>query len=141
MAVHESFDSVVAYVVEARLAGQGASARPMLARVTAGVHCNAVVNPSGVEAQVQGSVLMALATTLPGHEITLKDGEVVQGNFDRFVLPRITDMPQVSVHVVPSTDPPTGMGEPALPPLAPAYANALSRLTGRRIRALPFPSA
>ncbi len=141
VAVHESFDSVVAYVVEARLAGQGASARPMLARVTAGVHCNAVVNPSGVEAQVQGSVLMALATTLPGHEITLKDGEVVQGNFDRFVLPRITDMPQVSVHVVPSTDPPTGMGEPALPPLAPAYANALSRLTGRRIRALPFPSA
>ena len=141
VAVHESFESVVAYVVEARIAGQGADARPVLARVTAGVHCNAVVNPSGVEAQVQGSVLMALATTMPGHEITLKDGVVEQGNFDRYALPRITDMPRVSVYVVPSTDPPTGMGEPALPPLAPAFANALSRLTGRRLRELPFRMA
>jgi isoquinoline 1-oxidoreductase beta subunit len=107
-------------------------------RVTAGVHCNLCVNPKTVEAQVQGSVVMALGTTLPGHRITFKDGQVEQGNFDRYTLPRITQTPAIAVHIVPSADPPKGMGEPALPPLAPAYANAIARLTGRRLRELPF---
>ncbi|MCZ8175885.1 MAG: molybdopterin-dependent oxidoreductase [Burkholderiaceae bacterium] len=138
VAVHESFGSVVAYVVEAALRGRGAERRPVLTRVTAGVHCNFCVNPRSVAAQVEGSVLMALATTLPGHAITLKDGRVEQTNFDRFTLPRLAQMPRVDVHVVPSAEPPTGMGEPALPPLAPAFANAVARLTGRRQRELPF---
>jgi isoquinoline 1-oxidoreductase beta subunit len=141
VAVHESFESVVAYVVEARVSGRGKDARPQLVRVTAGVHCNFCVNPKTVEAQVQGSATMALATTLPGHAITLKDGVVQQGNFHEFTPARIVDAPVVEVHVVPSNDPPKGMGEPALPPLAPAYANAVARLTGQRQRQLPFRMA
>lgn len=141
VAVHESFESVVAYVVEARVSGRGKDARPQLVRVTAGVHCNFCINPKTVEAQVQGSAMMALATTLPGHAVTLKDGVVQEGNFHQFTPARITDAPVVEVHVVPSTDPPKGMGEPALPPLAPAYANAIARLTGKRLRELPFRMA
>lgn len=138
VAVHESFESVVAFVVEARIEGSGSSRRPLLTRVTAGVHCNLCVNPRTVEAQIEGSVLMALATTMPGHAITLKDGEVEQGNFHQFVMPRIADAPLVETHIVPSSDPPKGIGEPGLPPLAPAFANAIARLTGQRLRELPF---
>ena len=134
VAVHESFESVVAYVVEAS-AKKGS---PVLHRVTAGVHCNLVVNPRTVEAQVQGAALMGLSMCLPGAAITLKDGEVQQSNFGDFAVPRITDMPEVAVHTVPSADPPTGMGEPGLPPLAPAFANAIAKLTGKPVRQLPF---
>jgi isoquinoline 1-oxidoreductase beta subunit len=141
VAVHESFESVVAYVVEARVAGKGKDRQPELLRVTAGVHCNLCINPKSVEAQVQGSVVMALGTTLPGHRITLKDGQVEQGNFDRYTLPRIGQTPAIAVHIVPSDAPPKGMGEPALPPLAPAFANAVARLTGQRLRELPFQLA
>lgn len=132
--MHESFNSVVVYVVEASVTG----GRPVLHRVTAGVHCNLAVNPRTIEAQVQGSALMGLATCLPGHAITLKDGVVEQGNFGDFLLPRITDMPAIAVHIVPSADAPTGMGEPGLPPLAPAFANAVAQLTGKPQRQLPF---
>jgi isoquinoline 1-oxidoreductase subunit beta len=108
VAVHESFDSVVAYVVEA---------------------------------QVQGAAVMGLSMCLPGAAITLKDGVVEQSNFGDFVVPRITDMPEIAVHIVPSTEPPTGMGEPGLPPLAPAFANAIAQLTGKPLRELPFMMA
>ncbi|MEK8053482.1 molybdopterin cofactor-binding domain-containing protein [Ideonella sp. DXS22W] len=137
VAVHESFETVVAYVVEASLK----DGKPVLHSVTAGVHCNLVVNPRTVETQVQGAALMGLAMCLPGHAVTLKDGVVDQHNFHEFMLPRITEMPQVAVHVVPSADPPTGMGEPGLPPLAPAFANAIAALTGQAPRQLPFPTA
>jgi isoquinoline 1-oxidoreductase beta subunit len=138
VAVHESFESVVAYVVEARL---DANKQPRIVKVTAGVHCNLCVNPQTVEAQVQGSALMALATTMEGHRITLKDGVVEQGNFHQMKPLRLPDAPPVAVFIVPSTDPPKGMGEPGLPPLAPAFANAIARLTGVRHRELPFKSA
>ena len=134
VAMHESFNSVVAYVVEASLV-EGV---PKLHHVTAGVHCNLVVNPLTIEAQVQGAVLMALGTTLPGAAITLKDGVVEQQNFSDYTVARMPDMPQVAVFIVPSSDAPTGMGEPGLPPLAPAFANALFKLTGKRLRKLPF---
>jgi isoquinoline 1-oxidoreductase beta subunit len=137
VAVHESFGSVVAYVVEASVKDKV----PKLERVTAGVHCNFAVNPLAVEAQVQGAALMGLSTCLPGAAITLKDGVVEQGNFGDFAVPRITDMPAIAVHIVPSADAPTGMGEPGLPPLAPAFANAVARLTGQRLRELPFKLA
>jgi len=137
VAVHESFNTVVAYVVEASVK----DGKPLLHRVTAGVHCNLVVNPRTVEAQIQGAALMGLATCLPGAAITLKDGEVQQSNFGDYAVPRITDMPQIAVHVVPSADAPTGMGEPGLPPLAPAFANAIARLTGKTPRELPFKLA
>ena len=134
VAVHESFSSVVAYVVEASVQ----DGRPVLHQVTAGVHCNLVVNPRSVEAQVQGAALMGLSMCLPGGAITLKDGVVQQSNFADFSVPRITDMPEFAVHLVPSAEPPTGMGEPGLPPLAPAFANAIASLTGQPIRQLPF---
>jgi len=137
VAVHESFDSVVAYVVEASMRDD----QPVLNNVTAGVHCNLPVNPRSVEAQVQGAALMGLSMCLPGAAITLKDGEVQQSNFGDFVVPRITDMPPIAVHLVPSAEPPTGMGEPGVPPLAPAFANAIARLTGKPMRELPFKLA
>jgi isoquinoline 1-oxidoreductase beta subunit len=137
VAVHESFDSVVAYVVEASVK----DGQPQLHQVTAGVHCNLVVNPRTVEAQVQGSALMGLGMCLPGAAITFKDGVVEQKNFGDYTVARITDMPAISVHTVPSADPPTGMGEPGLPPLAPAFANAIARITGKPLRELPFKLA
>ena len=137
VAVHESFESVVAYVVEASVK----DGTPKLHSITAGVHCNLVVNPKSVEAQVQGAALMGLGTCLPGAAITLKDGVVEQSNFGDYTVARITDMPQVTVHIVPSADPPKGMGEPGLPPLAPAFANAIAQIMGKTPRELPFKLA
>jgi len=137
VAVHESFNTVVAYVVEASIQ-DGA---PKLHKATAGVHCNLAVNPLTVEAQVQGAALMGLGLTLPGARITLKEGVVEQQNFSDYQVARMLDMPQVEVHIVPSTEAPTGLGEPGLPPLAPAFANALFKLTGKRQRKLPFETA
>ncbi|MEM5454906.1 xanthine dehydrogenase family protein molybdopterin-binding subunit [Paraburkholderia phytofirmans] len=134
VAVHESFDSVVAYVVEASLQ----EGRPVLHRVTGGVHCNLAVNPRSVEAQVQGAAVMGLSMCLPGSAITLKDGVVEQSNFGDFTVARITDTPTFDVHIVPSAEAPTGIGEPGLPPLAPAFANAIASLTGKPQRQLPF---
>ncbi|ETF04066.1 carbon monoxide dehydrogenase [Advenella kashmirensis W13003] len=137
VAVHESFDSVVAYVVEASVA----DGKPVLHRATAAVHCNLAVNPRSVEAQVQGAAVMGVSMCLPGAAITLKDGEVQQSNFGDFSVPRITDIPEIAIHIVPSAEPPTGMGEPGLPPLAPAFANAIASLTGKPVRNLPFKLA
>jgi isoquinoline 1-oxidoreductase subunit beta len=137
VAVHESFESVVAYVVEASVK----AGKPVIHNVTAGVHCNLCVNPRTVEAQVQGSAVMALGTTMAGHAITLKDGVVEQSNFGDFAPARITDAPNIAVHIVPSNDPPKGMGEPGLPPFAPALANAVRRATGKAQRELPLKLA
>jgi isoquinoline 1-oxidoreductase subunit beta len=137
VAVHESFESVVAYVVQASVK----DGKPVLHDITAGVHCNLCVNPRTVEAQVQSSAIMALGTTMAGHAITLKDGAVVQSNFGDFAPVRISDAPNIAVHIVPSNDPPKGMGEPALPPLAPALANAVRRATGKAQRELPLKLA
>ncbi len=137
VALHESFDSVVAYVVDASVTKDV----PKLHRVWAAVHCNQVVNPLTVEAQVQGAALMALGSTLPGAAITFKDGAVEQQNFNDYIVARMSDMPTVKVAIVPSNDPPTGMGEPGFPPLAPAYANAIAKITGKRLRKLPFQLA
>ena len=134
VAVHESFNSVVAYVAEASVS----KGVPTLHALTAGVHCNLAVNPKTIEAQVQGAALMGLGTCLPGAAITLKDGVVEQSNFGDYVVASITDMPRIAVHIVPSADAPTGMGEPGLPPLAPAFANAIAKLTGKTPRGLPL---
>ncbi|SFV15824.1 xanthine dehydrogenase family protein molybdopterin-binding subunit [Pseudoduganella namucuonensis] len=137
VAMHESFSTVVAYVVTASVK----NGAPRLHTVTAAVHCNTAVNPLTIEAQVQGAALMALGTTLPGAAITLKDGVVEQRNFGDYTVARMPDMPAVEVHIVPSVEKPSGMGEPGLPPLAPAYANAIFKLTGKRLRTLPFDLA
>ena len=137
VAVHESFSTVVAYVVQASVK----EGRAVLHQVTAGVHCNLAVNPRTIEAQVQGAAVMGLSMCLPGAAITLKDGVVEQSNFGDYTVARITDVPAFDVHIVPSADAPTGMGEPGLPPLAPAFANAIARLTGKPVRDLPFKLA
>jgi isoquinoline 1-oxidoreductase beta subunit len=137
VAVHESFSTVVAYVVEASVK----DGQPRLHQVTAGVHCNLAVNPRSIEAQVQGAAAMGLSMCLPGQAITLKDGVVEQSNFGDFTVARMTDTPGFAVHIVPSAEPPTGIGEPGLPPLAPAFANAIARLTGKPVRNLPFDLA
>ncbi len=134
VAVHESFGSVVAYVVDVSLV----EGRPKVHAVTAGVHANQIVNPTGAEAQIQGGAVFGLGMTLPGFAITLKDGVVEQSQFTDFPPPRITDAPPVTVHFVPSNDPPTGLGEPGVPPIAPAVANAVAALSGKRLRSLPF---
>ncbi|QYY30890.1 MULTISPECIES: xanthine dehydrogenase family protein molybdopterin-binding subunit [Cupriavidus] len=134
VAVHESFNSVVAYVAEVSLV----KGEPRVHRVTAGVHANRVVNPLSAEAQIQGACVFGLAMTRPGFAIEIENGVVKNSNFPDYPPPRITDAPVVDVFFVPSQDPPTGLGEPGVPPIAPAVANALFVLTGKRQRQLPF---
>ncbi len=134
IAVHESFGSVCAQVAEISL-DQGAV---KVHRVVAAFDCGLVVNPMTVEAQVQGAIAFGLSAALHS-AITLKDGRVQQSNFHDYTVLRIAEMPKVEVHIVPSAmDKPTGVGEPATPPIAPAVANALFALTGKRARALPL---
>lgn len=134
VAVHESFGSVVAYVVDVSIEDD----QPKVHQVTAGVHANQIVNPTAAEAQIQGGAVFGLSMTLPGFAITLKDGVVQQSQFSDFPPIRITQAPPVAVHFVPSTDAPTGLGEPGVPAIAPAVANAVAALTGKRLRKLPF---
>lgn len=134
VAVHESFNSVVAYIVEVSVQ----KGEPRVHRVTAGVHANRVVNPLSAEAQIQGACVFGLAMTRPGFAIDIENGAVKNSNFPDYPPPRITDAPVVDVFFVPSQDPPTGLGEPGVPAIAPAVANALFTLTGKRQRQLPF---
>ena len=137
VAVHESFDSFVAQVVEVSVAADG---RFKVERVVCAVDCGTVVNPDVVRAQVEGGIGFALSAALYG-AITLKDGVVEQSNFHDYQPIRINEMPKIEVHIVASTERPTGIGEPGVPPLAPALANALAAATGKRIRNLPIASS
>ena len=101
------------------------------------VDCGQVVNPSIVEAQMESSIVYGLSATLNG-EITIEKGAVAQSNFHEFEVLRIDKMPQVEVHIVNSKEQPGGVGEPGLPPIAPAVANAVFAATGKRIRKLPI---
>jgi isoquinoline 1-oxidoreductase subunit beta len=105
--------------------------------VWAAVHCGTVVNPEGARTQVESSIAYGLSAFLY-QQIEVKDGQVVQSNFDDYDVLRIENMPKVMVEFVKTDADPTGLGEPGLPPLAPAVANALFRLNGKRIRALPY---
>jgi isoquinoline 1-oxidoreductase beta subunit len=137
IAVHESFGSVCAQVAEVSVEQSAVKVH----RVVAAFDCGLVVNPLTVEAQVQGAVAFGLSAALHS-AITFKDGRVQQSNFHDYTVLRMGDMPKVEVHLVPSTaDKPTGVGEPATPPIAPAVANALFALTGKRARALPLGNA
>jgi isoquinoline 1-oxidoreductase beta subunit len=109
-------------------------------RVIAAVDCGRVINPQGAIAQVEGAILDGLSTTLMG-EITLRDGVVEQSNFNNYRLLRIGQAPKVEVHFIDSNNEPRGLGEPPLPPLAPAVCNAIFAATGQRIRRLPLNSA
>jgi len=137
IAVHESFNSVVAQVAEVTV-GKDGTVR--VDRVVCGVDCGTAINPDNIRAQVEGGVGFALSAVFSG-EITLKDGKVEQGNFDGYPLLRIADMPVVEVHILPSAKAPTGIGEPGVPPVAPAVANAIAAATGKRLHRLPIRPA
>ena len=135
--MHESFGTVVAQVAEVTV-GKDGSFR--VDRVVCAVHCGIAVNPDVVRAQMEGGIGFGLSAALYG-AITLKDGAVEQSNFHDYPVLRINEMPKIDVHIVPSTDKPTGVGEPGVPVIAPAVANALAAATGQRLRKLPLKLA
>jgi isoquinoline 1-oxidoreductase beta subunit len=109
-------------------------------RVVCAIDCGLAVNPDIVAAQMEGGVGYGLGAAMR-NAITLKDGEVEQANFDAYEPLRLSDMPAVETHIVASAEPPTGVGEPGVPPAAPAVANAWFAATGTRWRKLPFSAA
>jgi isoquinoline 1-oxidoreductase beta subunit len=137
IACHESFETAVACAVEVSIDNK----RPRIHRATVAVNCGLAVNPLSVESQFQGGLGFGVTQLMAQGAITLKDGHVVQRNFDGYTPAYIADAPMtVEVHIVPSTEPPTGCGEPPVPVISPAVVNALSRLTGKRYRTLPLVS-
>jgi isoquinoline 1-oxidoreductase beta subunit len=134
IAVHKSFRSFVAQVAEV---SRGKDGLPKVHRVVCAVDCGIAINPDVIRAQMESGIGFGLSAALYG-SIDLEAGRVVQSNFDDYRVLRIDDMPAVEVHIVPSTEKPTGVGEPGVPPIAPAVANAWARLTGERVRRLPF---
>ncbi len=133
LAVHESFGSIVAYVAEVAVDG----GRIRVERVVGAVDCGVCVNPLGVGAQIESAVAFGLGAALHG-ELTIREGQVVQSNFHDYRILRLHEMPRVEVHVVESREKSGGAGEPGTPPIAPAVANAVFALTGKRLRELPF---
>ncbi len=137
IAVHESFNSFVAQVAEVTVRKDNSFT---VDRVVCAVDCGIAVNPDIVRAQMEGGIGYGLAAALHG-AITLKDGAVEQSNFHDYPVLRINEMPRVEVHIVPSSEKPTGVGEPATPVIAPAVANAIAAATGTRLRNLPLKLA
>jgi len=133
IATHFSFDSYVAQVVEASME-KGVI---RVHRVVCAVDCGLVINPDTVRAQMEGGIIFGLTAALKT-EITLKDGRVEQGNFHDYQMVRMPESPEIEVHIVPSGENPTGVGEPGVPPVAPALANAIFAATGKRARRLPI---
>ena len=133
VALHESFGSIVAQVVEVSLV----AGMPRVHRVVCAIDCGTVVNPGIVAQQVESSVVFGLTAALYGR-IDIVQGQVQQTNFPSYPLLGLAQSPVVQTHILPSMRAPTGVGEPALPPLAPAVANAWFTLTGVRQRSLPW---
>ncbi|MES9833345.1 MAG: xanthine dehydrogenase family protein molybdopterin-binding subunit [Candidatus Thiodiazotropha sp. DIVDIV] len=133
IAVHESFNSYVAQVAEVSVRRDVIS----VDRVVIAVDCGVAINPDVIEAQMQGGMGFGLSAALFS-ELTFKDGSVEQSNFNDYRILRIDQMPEVEVYIVPSAEPPTGVGEPATPVIAPAVANAVYAATGQRLRQLPL---
>jgi isoquinoline 1-oxidoreductase beta subunit len=136
IAVHESFHTFVAQAVE--LAQQGDAFR--IERVVCAVDCGVAVNPNIIAMQMESGIGYGLSAALAG-AITLKDGVVEQSNFHDYPVLRFNEMPRIEVHIVPSAEKPTGVGEPATPVIAPALANALYAATGKALRSLPLGAA
>ena len=135
IAIHECFETAVACAVDVSVENK----RPKIHRATVAVNCGLAVNPLTIESQFQGGLGFGLTQLMAGGAITFKDGRVQQRNFDGYTPPYIMDAPvAVDVHIVPSTEAPTGCGEPPVPVISPAVVNALARLTGKRYRQLPL---
>ena len=135
IACHESFGTGVACAVDVSIENK----RPRIHRATVAVDCGLAVNPLTVESQFQAGLAFGLSQLMAKGAITLRDGMVEQRNFDSYVPPYMPDAPvAVDVHIVPSTEAPSGCGEPPVPVISPAVVNALTKLTGKRYRSLPL---
>src|SRR5437870_991367 len=137
IATHFSFDSYVAQVVEASV---GKNGDVKVHRVVCAVDCGRTVNPDIVKAQMEGGIIFGLTAALKT-EITLENGRVQQTNFHDYQMLRMFESPTIEIHIVPSEANPTGVGEPSVPPVAPALTNAIFAATGKRLRRLPIRSA
>lgn len=137
VAVHESFGTTVGMIAEIRMTS---ATEFKVERVVAAVDCGVAINPDQVRAQIEGAVGFGLGSVLR-EKLTLEGGKVVETNYDQYRPLRIDEMPKVEVHIVPSNAQPTGIGEPGVPLIGPAVANAYAAATGKRIRALPFETA
>lgn len=134
VAVHHSFSSYVAEVADVTVNADGTF---HVDRVVCAVDCGTVINPDIVRAQMEGGIGYGLSAIL-GEALTIKDGAPVQSNFFDYNVLRMAQMPKVEVYIVPSTEPPTGVGEPGVPPIGPAVANALLAATGKTYAKLPL---
>jgi isoquinoline 1-oxidoreductase subunit beta len=133
VAVHRSFNTYVAEVIEVSLKDGAVKVE----KIICAVDCGVAVNPDVIRAQMEGGIGFGLGAVMR-NEITLTKGAVDQANFPDYEPLRITDMPVVEVHIVPSAEPPTGVGEPGVPPVGPALANAIHAATGQRVLRLPM---
>jgi isoquinoline 1-oxidoreductase beta subunit len=136
VALHKSFGTYVAQVAEVSVAPNG---KVKVDRVVCAVDCGVAVNPDVIKAQMEGAIGFGIGAVLYG-AITLKGGQVEQSNFFDYQVLRIEDMPAVEVYIVPSSEAPSGVGEPGVPPVGPALSNAVFAASGKRIRSLPFAS-
>ena len=136
LAIVETFGSIVAQAAEIRIDDGNLHVE----RVTVVIDCGVAVNPGQIEAQMQGAIVFGLSAFLRG-EITLADGAVEQSNFHDYEPIRMHEMPEINVHIIEGSDKPGGVGEPGLPPILPAVANAIFALTGHRPTRLPFAVA
>jgi isoquinoline 1-oxidoreductase beta subunit len=134
IAVHESYGSFVAHVAEVSVDPKG---KVLVHRVVCAVDCGRYVNPDTIEAQMESGIIFGLSATLYG-EITLKNGRVEQGNYNDYPVLRINETPAMEVHIVRNGEKPGGIGEPGVPTVAPAVANAVFAVTGIRVRTLPI---
>ncbi|HJT15328.1 MAG TPA: xanthine dehydrogenase family protein molybdopterin-binding subunit [Dongiaceae bacterium] len=134
VALHESFGTVVAEIADVRMDDQGGF---KVERVVCAVDCGTAINPDQVRAQMEGGIGFGLGSVLH-EELTLTNGQVDQSNYDAYLPLRIEEMPTVETYIVPSEAVPSGVGEPGVPPIGPAVANALAGATGKHVRILPF---
>jgi isoquinoline 1-oxidoreductase beta subunit len=134
VAITFCFNSVVGEAVKV---SKNAEGKLKIDKVYAVMDCGWYVNPDIVRAQIEGSIVMGYGAAIT-HEIHFQDGKAVETNFHQYKMPRINDVPDIEVHIMDNEEKPGGVGEPALPPFAPALCNAIFDLTGKRIRKLPF---
>ncbi|MBI5602116.1 MAG: xanthine dehydrogenase family protein molybdopterin-binding subunit [Deltaproteobacteria bacterium] len=134
LALHKSFGSFVAQVAEVSVNPAG---KVHLHKIVCAIDCGRVVNPDTIEAQMEGGIVFGLSAALHG-AITFKNGRVEQENFDDYPILTMDEMPKIEVYIVPSKEAPSGVGEPGVPPIAPAVTNAIYGATGKRIRRLPI---
>jgi isoquinoline 1-oxidoreductase beta subunit len=135
IACHMTFGTIAAQVAEVSV--DAATQQVRVHKVWATVDCGRAINPRGVEAQVQGSIIFGLSAALYG-QIDIEGGRPMQSNFDTYRLLRRSEAPEIEVNIIDSGAPITGMGEPGVPPIAPAVCNAIFALTGQRVRSLPI---